>query len=366
MSEPTFDTLHTLPELWEQLARETRDIWLYGMGNGADKILAVLENRGISVRGVFASDGFVRGQVFHGMPVRSFSEVSATYPANGCVVLLAFGTAREDVLALIEGVAARYPLFVPDVPVCGEALFDKNYFLAHREELAAARALLADETSRRNFDLTLAYKLTGRYDLLMAATDDRTREEALMNYATVRCMADFGAYNGDTARAMLERAPLAEIFAVEPDKRNFRKLDAWAKTVTPCRVIPHHAAVFDRDGSAAFDASGNRNAGLCTGRERESETVPTVTADTLLSDAKPDFIKYDVEGAEAAALRGTAATLARCSPRLKVACYHRSEDLFALPLLLHTLAPNHRLYLTRHASVPAWDLDLLAVPYIII
>ena len=72
---PTFQDLAALPELWHMLANETRDIWLYGMGNGADKILAALGERDIPVKGGFASDGFVRGQVFRGMPVRSFSEV---------------------------------------------------------------------------------------------------------------------------------------------------------------------------------------------------------------------------------------------------------------------------------------------------
>ena len=57
--------------LWDGLSRRECPIWLYGTGNGADKILDVLEARGIPVQGVFASDGFVRSRVFRGMPVRS-------------------------------------------------------------------------------------------------------------------------------------------------------------------------------------------------------------------------------------------------------------------------------------------------------
>ena len=363
MSAPDFNTLRKTPDLWDTLACETRDIWLYGMGNGADKILAVLEKRGISVTGVFASDGFVRGHAFHGMPVRSFSELCDLYPENRCVVLLSFGTARPEVLALIENVAKRYPLFVPDVPVCGEALFDRTYFLAHEKELLAARELLADDTSKRMFDLTLAYKLTGRLDLLLSATDEARRAELLLDLKIVRRMADFGAYNGDTAREMLSLAPLDFILAAEPDKRNFKKLTAWATTLTNCRIVCHQAAISDTVGEAAFDASGNRNAGLSTGRESRNEAVATATADTLLEEETVDYIKYDVEGAEAAALRGSAGTIARHRPRLKVACYHRSEDLFTLPLLASTLCSDYRFYLTRARSVPAWDLDLLCVPY---
>ena len=75
-----------------------------------------------------------------------------------------------------------------------------------------------------------------------------------------------------------------------------------------------------------------------------------------------DFIKYDVEGAEHAALCGTRETLKRTRPTLKIACYHRSEDLFDLPLLLRELAPDHQLHLQRQRSLPAWDLDIIAIP----
>jgi len=362
MTAPDFNTLRETPDLWEQLAPERRDIWLYGMGNGADKILAVLRKRGISVTGVFASDGFVRGHAFQGMPVRSFSEVCALYPEQGCVVLLSFGTARPEVLDLIENVAKRYPLFVPDVPVCGEELFDHAYFKANEKKLLAARELLADEESRRIFDLVLAYKLTGRLDYLLSATDHEGRANSILTPEKVRRMADFGAYNGDTAREMLKIAPVEFILAAEPDRRNHQKLTQWAAGVQNCRIVCHRAAVCDTVGEAAFDASGNRNAGLSTGRESAATSVVTATPDALLNGEAVDYMKYDVEGAEAAALRGSVKTIEHHRPRLKVACYHRSEDLFALPLLLSDLAPDYHFYLTRARSVPAWDLDLLCIP----
>ena len=51
-------------DMWKKLSATKKPIWLYGMGNGADKILDELTRRGISVSGVFASDGFVRHQQF--------------------------------------------------------------------------------------------------------------------------------------------------------------------------------------------------------------------------------------------------------------------------------------------------------------
>ena len=68
-------------DLWESLAATEKTVVMYGMGNGADKILRACAEKGISVQDFFASDGFVRGHSFHGHPVLSWSEIKAKYGA---------------------------------------------------------------------------------------------------------------------------------------------------------------------------------------------------------------------------------------------------------------------------------------------
>ncbi len=353
----------TLPlfsrDLWETLRAERRDIWLYGMGNGADKLLAVLEARGIPVAGIFASDGFVRGHEFHGMRVHAFSEVCNMYEKDACVVLLAFGSSRPEVLALFDGVAARYPLLVPDLPVCGNTLFDAAFYAAHEAQFVRARALLADEASRTLFDNVLACKYTGEYAYFDSATSKQHAWDLLLDLPISR-MLDLGAYNGDSAREAMTKKQMEFILCAEPDKRNFKKLSTWAQTITDCEIECHGVAVCDMCGEALFDASGNRNAGLCTGRA--ATTVQTASPDALLAGRAVDYIKYDVEGAEAAALRGSANTIGTHHPALRVALYHRPEDMFALPLLVRELYKGYNFHLVRERGCPAWDLDLIAIP----
>lgn len=348
-------------DLWQSLQEEKRDILLYGMGNGADKLLAVCEQKGICVKGIFASDGFVRGHSFHGMRVMAYSEVEAIYPQNGCVILLAFGSSRPEVMALFDRVAARYPLFVPDLPVCGENLFDAAFLEQNHENFEKARALFASEFSRTLFDLVLRCKYEAAHSLFDLATSERQAWD-ILPAAHITAMADLGAYNGDTAREAMQKCPaLSFVLAVEPDRRNFRKLSDWAANgMGKCIVECHQVAISDTRGEAAFDSSGNRNAGLCTGRA--DATVQTDTLDNLLHGRRVDYIKFDVEGAEHAALLGAAETIRTHRPALRVAAYHRSEDLFDLPLLLHILCENYDFHLVRTRGYPAWDLDIVAIP----
>lgn len=347
-------------DLWQNLQEETRDILLYGMGNGADKLLAVCVQKGICVKGIFASDGFVRGHSFHGMRVMAYSEVEAIYPPNGCVILLAFGSSRPEVMALFDRVAARYPLFVPDLPVCGENLFDAAFFEQNRENFEKARALFASEASRTLFDLVLRCKYEASHALFDRATSEKQAWD-ILPAPNITAMADLGAYNGDTAREAIQKCPrLGFVLAVEPDRRNFRKLSDWAANGTEnCAIECHQVAISDTRGEAAFDSSGNRNAGLCTGRA--DATVQTDTLDNLLRGRCVDYIKFDVEGAEHAALLGAAETIRTHRPVLRVAAYHRSEDLFDLPLLLHILCKNYDFHLVRTRGYPAWDLDIVAI-----
>ena len=158
-----------MTDLWQhlkQLADGGRPILLYGMGNGADKILTVCASYGIPVADFFASDGFVRGHSFHGKVVLSFTAACEKYGAENMVVLLSFASSRPEVLETIQRVADACELYVPDVPVCGTDLFNAAFLEAHADEIAAARALFADEESRRVYDGILEYKLTGRMDTL--------------------------------------------------------------------------------------------------------------------------------------------------------------------------------------------------------
>ena len=83
--------------MWHQLKQETKPIVLYGMGDGADKILDQCQARGIPVAGVFASDGFVRHNEFRGYTVLSYQEACARF--GPMTVLVAFGTHQPDVMA---------------------------------------------------------------------------------------------------------------------------------------------------------------------------------------------------------------------------------------------------------------------------
>ncbi len=349
-------------DLWRYLSSvRDKKIVMYGMGNGADKILAVCKRYSIEIADFFASDGFVRGHSFHGKPVLSYSDIKAKYGAENIIVLLSFASSLPSVLGLIRQVAAECELYAPDVPVCGEHLFNIEFYEENRDKIDAARALLCDEESRRIYDLVLSYKLTGNVSYLFEAENSKDEVyRSILGAENFRNTVDAGAYNGDTARELAEYAPhLEAIVALEPDRRNFRKLSEYAENEKRFSVAVYNNAAWDKSEELIFDASGNRNAGI-NPTAKKTVSVMGTSIDSLVPNGT-DYIKYDVEGAEREALLGSRETIKKYRPALLVSAYHRSEDIFELPLMIHELEPSYRLYLRRYPYIPAWDLNILAI-----
>ena len=113
-------------DLWTYLKNSKKPIVLYGMGDGADKILNVLEEKEIPVCAVFASDEFVRDKIFRGFKIKKLSEIEAEY--EDFIILLSFATSIPELVEKIKALSKKHELYAPDVPVFGSGLFDMEFY----------------------------------------------------------------------------------------------------------------------------------------------------------------------------------------------------------------------------------------------
>lgn len=350
--------------LWLRLAGEKLPVALYGTGNGADKILDACIKYGIKISGVFAGDGFVRNREFRGFKVESLEDIEKRL--SDFIILLCFGTTRADVTEQIREAARRHKMYIPDVPLYGGELFDYGFILRSREKLAAARSLLSDAESKAVFDDMISFRLGGEGKYLSRTESaEKSLEVLIAPYVKKGGLCiDCGAFTGDSASAAVSTLSPKCLIAAEPDSRSFRKLSEYAGSEGRCRVVPVNAAVGDTLGQTVFLSGSGRSSGKATNARRAKEiSVKTVTVDSLCDGENnaPVFIKYDVEGDEAAAIRGSERTIKSFRPALAVSVYHRSADIFEIPLYLHRLCPSYSFYLRRVPCIPAWDITLFAV-----
>ena len=210
--------------VWQALRESPEPVVLYGMGDGADKVLAAFEKYGITAAGVMASDGFVRGQQFHGFTVKRLSDFEKEY--GDFTIALCFASQLPEVMATIKSAASRHRLLVPSVPAFGDVLFDDDFISAHLADMEAAYALLADEQSRAVYKNVLRFYHTGDIALLDAITTPKDEAfDDILKLGRAETYADLGAYNGDTVDEFLHftGGEYREMIALEPNAKNFKK-----------------------------------------------------------------------------------------------------------------------------------------------
>lgn len=345
-----FTIPHETP-LFPYLKTLSDPIFIYGMGNGAEKLKIELDALDIPLSGVFASDEFVRGHSFLGHKVIKYSDL----PKNA-VILLAFGSFLPEMLERFDKMAAEHPFFAPDLPLFGEERFCHETLITKENEAAEAFALLADEQSRLVFKNTLLHKISGNISYLREMETPKSEVyQSILRLGENEDYLDLGAYDGDTVRELLSytNGKFSSLTALEPDPKNFKKL----VQKTP-QALCLNKGVYSFRGEIAFSTEASRNSSVSAAGKR---TVEVDTIDNIVGENTVSYIKMDVEGSEREALIGGKKVIQKQHPKLLISAYHRMWDIFELVSLLHKISPEYRIFLRHQPYIPNWETNIIAI-----
>lgn len=120
-------------------------------------------------------------------------------------------------------------------------------------------------------------------------------------------------------------------------------------------------ALWSKTTTLSMDARGDFATSVTL--PNENDHLPKVEAaalDDLLGDREVTFIKMDIEGAEAEALRGAQKIITEQKPKLAISVYHNPEDILTIPQLILEYNPDYKFYL-RHYSFSNYDTVLYAI-----
>lgn len=351
-------------DLWTYLKGTSKKIVLYGMGDGAEKIKAVLDARGIETADIMASDDFVRGQSFLGFRVKRLSEIEELYD-DDFITLVCFGSNIPSVMEHICEVGKNHELYAPSVPVIGEGVFDIEFVRENKSQLEKVYKMLADEQSKKVFENVVLYKLSGKIDYLRECETPADEKFDILRIGTEETVVDLGAYDGDTLVEFLNGTSMqfTKLYAMEPDSKNYRKLKRRLYMIGSALLEAYNVGAWDEDTSMMFDMRSGRSSSANSSLKRAARVreVKMMKTDTMLRGEPATYIKIDVEGAEENALRGARETIAKFRPKMNVALYHRNEDMFKLPLLISELNRKYKFYMRHHPYIPDWDTNLYCV-----
>lgn len=335
--------------VWEKLQNTTEPIIMYGTGNGADKVVDIFENLGINLSGITASSSFVRERFFRGFPVKPLEFFEEKY--DKFTVVITFGTSIPDVMNNIFTIATKHRVLVPCVPVIGTEIFDRKFLNSHKDEINLAHSLLADKASKKVFEGYVNFQFGGRIEILKEIeTSENEIYENILEFNEKETFIDIGAYRGDTVENFVKHTNgcYKKIVAAEPDYKTYQKLMKNCENLKNFTGI--NAAITDYDGEIGFSSLAGRQSAI--GGE---EMIKSLSLATLCKGCEPTFIKIDSEGCELEILKGGEEILKNFKPKMNIAAYHKSEDIFKLPILINEINPKYKIHLRHHPYIPAWD-----------
>ena len=278
-----------------------------------------------------------------------YAETKDTLNKLGCKRVIPASTLRwkfADVLM---------PYFCQDLP---HKLFEDA------ERVLTAASLWSDGKSRDEYLRQVEWRASGDFGVL----HEPDREESyfpstIFALESDEFFVDCGSYTGDTVQQFLLRTgnQFAGIVAVEPDPKNFLTLQNWAQGLGPetrNRIQLNKVAVGSKRCQVQFAADGSEGSSV---RKDGDIVVDCVPLDDLLAGTSPTYIKMDIEGAEPDAIIGGKKIIRDHRPVLSICVYHTQDHLWSIPILIHQLAPDYRLFLRPH-DVDGWQLVCYAIP----
>lgn len=226
-----------------------------------------------------------------------------------------------------------------------------EFVIEHADEIMTAASAIGSAESLEYYTGQIAWRLTMDYDqLLPPVSGPQYFPDGVIVPRGDWTFVDCGAFDGDTIQSFLDATggEFDSIYAFEPEPSTFERLESYRASLPPdvaARIHTMNAALSDSIGMLRFDGRGAEDS-------RATETGAVEVACLKLDDvvAEASYIKMDIEGAEAAAMKGGARLIAEHRPALAISLYHKPEDIFVLPNLARSLNAGYRLECRPHQA----------------
>ncbi|MFH2002764.1 MAG: FkbM family methyltransferase [Planctomycetota bacterium] len=384
---------HLFGPSFEKILRTGSSVVLFGTGSAGKNLLPIIRNHGVAPVCFCDNNPVSTGQVFCGLPVLSFSQLTKDH-RESLIVITTNRYSREIRRQLLDAgfhgdrifSVAHGPLvFFTHIDQWRWPREDLNAF---QDELEHTYTLLSDDKSKDLFINRIALfaggtdyqsflkfickhsDLIGKFGFSPPSRSTDYENFFYFNNDVVyldnrETFVDVGAYDGDSTEEFLASCKARgkdyrKVFCFEPDTNNFSRLQAKMAQNRDVTCLSFglwtHAASLNFESSDQIEEA--RSARVVSGG---GARIQVDSLDHLLPNETVTFIKMDVEGAECEALRGASWIISRDKPKLAISVYHSRDDIFRIPLLVHEICPEYRLYL-RLFSYGFTETVLLAIP----
>lgn len=352
-------------------------IVLYGAGSAGIAFMKYLNDFGLKVRYFSDGDPNKKGSMCQNIEVISPEEITEKVGENALVIVTINTDGKRYCKSFSEalrigghnGVHQRlkqagcknvvdytyfrrcHSLFKNDtynLPSCS----DVDIMIKNRSDICDVYNMLEDDLSKETFEKIVRFRLIDDSITVPTLTQDKQYFE--FDYCgkdADSCFVDCGAFNGISMKSFLfeNHGHFEHYYGFEPDPYNFSALKNYIETldIPENKISLFNAAVSEQTGKGKLYSLSGPGSFMS---EIGNTIVDTITIDSALNGSKASYIKMNIEGSESSALKGAEYTIKEQKPALAVAGYHKTWDLWEIPMLIKSFRNDYRIRLRSYMN----------------
>lgn len=345
---------------------------LFGAGNMGQEVARRLKAKGVDVACFIDDTPEKEGTFIQQMPVFSKKEAFAKYGSNMSVVVTILNPKHSYPATERE---FKEQFNIDTISIFGLAWSDESLFdclhgtippqktLQFKDRILQAYDILSDEKSQEEFVRQIQFRLTLDFAILSPKEQNAYfPADVPLALDTPFHFVDAGAYDGDSIESLCQHVDVENIKSIqafEPDPQNFSKLEKVVlQQGLEDKTKLFKAALDGEEGTLKFKASGDMSASF---NDEGNIEVPVYTLIPCFESFDgPAYIKFDIEGAENSTIKSSLKKIKEHKPAMAISIYHKSADIWDIPIMLNDLGVGYKFYLRNH-GVDTTDVICYAI-----
>lgn len=323
---------------------------LYGAGEGGRSFAKFFTSKNIPIE--CFCDTNKRG--IHpeiGIPIISPAQLVKDYPDSN--ILISSSNYANEIIANLETLGVSPNRIITSV-LLNRSNIKFEQFMEMYNGYKAAYDFFQDDISKDIILGRIKGYLTG-YPLFCESPvpfskNEQYFEPGIVSFTTNEIFVDCGVFRGETAISFFKKVnnQYCHYYGFEIDPENVQQSTVNLTAYENIDIVPK--GLWNNETTLSFH-SGDMS--VCAISDCGDSMVSATTLDVFFSAKRlneyPTFIKMDIEGSEKQALLGAEWIIRKFKPKLAISIYHKPEDIYELPELIHRFNPDYRFYL-RHYS----------------
>lgn len=363
-----FDTLNgmkkTILEKYKNILLNMDNVYIFGAKVLGRKILTNFRNIDIEPVAFIDNNKAIQGTCIDGKKIISLEQVD-----KNCnpVIVVASTLYTNEILNQLVSNGYTKNLTPPILTLWNSDNFPQEFLLTdfqedlieNKHEYIKLLSYLEDEKSKYILSNIIKLRKTLDFKYMESCFDNEQIQYFDTNIIQIRedeVFIDGGAFNGDTSMEFIKNSHnrYKMIYLFEPDDKLLDEAKNNLKLYA--NVNYNNYGIYSKSGFCYFKSTGATDGAI---DKKGDMKIKTISLDEFIKEP-PSFIKLDIEGGEIDAIFGSKNYIKKYKPKMAIAVYHNSYDIWKIPKLIKSINCKYKFYL-RHYSKNVVDTVLYCV-----